>query len=139
MILAYGALQIPSHVDSTAVSSLPPTFMYGTVEDAGATKGMMEMSSRLLESGVPVETHFFRNGQHGSGFAIGDPVLGSWTTLMHNWMAAGGFLTAKSRVPLAGTIQLDGRTAGKRHVDLNTCGSAGSSLSCGVYEQYRNR
>lgn len=108
MILAYGALQIPSHVDSTAVSSLPPTFMYGTVEDAGATKGMMEMSSRLLESGVPVETHFFRNGQHGSGFAIGDPVLGSWTTLMHNWMAAGGFLTAKSRVPLAGTIQLDG-------------------------------
>ena len=108
MILAYGALQIPSHVVSTVVSNLPPTFMYGTVEDVGATRGMMEMSSRLLESGVPVETHFFRNGQHGSGFAIGDPILGSWTTLMHNWMTAGGFLTAKRQIPLTGIIKLDG-------------------------------
>jgi acetyl esterase/lipase len=108
MILAYGGLQIPADADSAALSSLPPTFMYGTVEDAGATTVMMEMATRLFESGVPVETHFFRNGQHGSGFAIGDPVLGNWTTLMHNWMAAGGFLTAKSRVPLTGIIQLDG-------------------------------
>jgi len=108
MILAYGGLQIPADADSVALSSLPPTFMYGTVEDAGATRTMMEMSSRLLEAGVPVETHFFRNGQHGSGFAIGDPVLGSWTRLMHNWMAAGGFLTAKPQVPLTGIIKLDG-------------------------------
>jgi hypothetical protein len=108
MILAYGGLQIPADADSVALSSLPPTFMYGTVEDAGATRVMMEMSSRLLEAGVPVETHFFRNGQHGSGFAIGDPVLGSWTRLMHNWMAAGGFLTAKPQVPLTGIIKLDG-------------------------------
>lgn len=108
MILAYGGLQIPAHLDSTAISKLPPTFLYGTVEDAGATKIMMEMSSRLFASGVPVETHFFRNGQHGSGFAIGDPVLGTWTTLMHNWMAAGGFLTAKQQIPMTGTIRLDG-------------------------------
>jgi acetyl esterase/lipase len=108
MILAYGALQFPSHVDSTAISNLPPTFMYGTVEDAGATRGMMEMSSRLLESGVPVETHFFRNGQHGSGFALGDPVLGSWTALLHNWLTVGGFLTDKPQIPLTGIIKLDG-------------------------------
>jgi acetyl esterase/lipase len=108
MILAYGALQISSQIDSTTLSNLPPTFMYGTVEDAGATRGMMEMSRRLLESGVPVETHFFRNGQHGSGFALGDPVLGSWTALMHNWLTVGGFLTDEPQIPLTGIIKLDG-------------------------------
>lgn len=106
MILAYGGLNIDD--PSLALSNLPPTFMYGTVEDAGATSQMMRMASRLLEAAVPVETHFFRNGQHGSGFAIGDPVLGEWTTLMHNWMKAGGFLTPKRQVPLKGIIKLDG-------------------------------
>ena len=106
MILAYGGLNIDE--PSLSVSNLPPTFMYGTVEDAGATRQMMKMASRLLEAGVPVESHFFRNGQHGSGFAIGDPVLGTWTTLMYNWIKAGGFLTNKTQVPLTGIIKLDG-------------------------------
>lgn len=119
MILAYGGLQIPADADSTALSSLPPTFMYGTVEDAGATTVMMEMASRLFESGVPVETHFFRNGQHGSGFAIGDPVLGIWTTLVHNWMAGGGLLTAKPQIPLTGIIKLDGAPLVKGMLILN--------------------
>ena len=106
MILAYGGLNIDE--PSRAVSNLPPTFMYGTVEDAGATRQMMKMASQLLEAGVPLETHFFQNGQHGSGFAIGDPVLGAWTTLMYNWIKAGGFLTSKAQVPLTGVVKLDG-------------------------------
>lgn len=106
IILAYGGLNIDE--PSLAVSNLPPTFMYGTVEDAGATQQMLKMASRLFEAGVPIETHFFRNGQHGSGFALGDPVLGEWPTLMHNWMKAGGLLTPKPQVPLKGIIKLDG-------------------------------
>ncbi|WP_276372210.1 alpha/beta hydrolase [Chryseolinea sp. H1M3-3] len=109
MILAYGALQIPSSVDSATVANLPPTFMYGTAEDRGATAGMVELYHRMFRAGAPVEAHFFRNGVHGSGFAIGDPVLGTWTALLYNWMAAGGYLTDKPQIALSGVIKLDGK------------------------------
>jgi hypothetical protein len=40
IILAYGGLSIDD--PKLPVSTLPPTFMYGTVEDAGATSLMMK-------------------------------------------------------------------------------------------------
>ncbi|MGH9801693.1 MAG: hypothetical protein ACRD82_15115, partial [Blastocatellia bacterium] len=61
-----------------------------------------------LKAKVPAEAHFFVNGVHGVGFALGDPMLGEWPNLMHHWLAACGFLTAKPRVSLAGVIKLDG-------------------------------
>ena len=63
---------------------------------AGSLKGMLELYGRLFQAGVPVESHFFRNGVHGSGFAMGDPVLGEWTSLMSNWLAVGGFLIGQA-------------------------------------------
>jgi hypothetical protein len=101
-------MHIPTNIDSATVAGIPPTFMYGTAEDAGATRGMVELYRRMFQAGARVEAHFFRNGVHGSGFAIGDPVLGTWTTLMHNWMAVGGYLTDKPQIPLSGVIKLDG-------------------------------
>src|SRR5688572_12761923 len=98
MILAYGVMRIPDNVDSTIIANLPPTFMYGTVEDRLSQSGMLEMYTRLYRAGARVEAHFFQNGVHGTGFAVGDPVLGQWTNLLHNWMAVGGFLTPKPQV-----------------------------------------
>ena len=126
MILAYGSAQIPANVDSATVSSLPPTFMYGTEEDAGSLKGMIEMYSRLFRAAVPVEAHFFQNGVHGSGFAIGDPVLGKWTTLLHNWMAVGGFLTAKPQCSFTGLVTLDRAPLLKGMVILTPVGEPGA-------------
>ena len=108
MILGYGSMRIPANIDSTAVAGLPPTFMYGTAEDRSSNGGMQEMLSRLYRAGVPVEAHFFQNGIHGTGFALGDPILGQWTNLLHNWLAVGGFLTSKQQVALSGVIKLDG-------------------------------
>jgi hypothetical protein len=51
---------------------------------------------------------FFKNGVHGTGFALGDPVLGQWANLLHNWLAVGGFLTNKPQVYLTGVVKLDG-------------------------------
>jgi acetyl esterase/lipase len=107
IILGYGAMRIPD-TDSIAIANLPPTFMYGTVEDRGSQSGMLEMYTRLYNAGAPVEAHFFRNGIHGTGFALGDPVLGQWTTLLHNWMKVGGFLTDKPQVSLSGVVKLNG-------------------------------
>ena len=108
LILAYGAMRIPENVDSSLLKAFPPTFMYGTVEDRSSQSGMLELYSRLYRSHVPVEAHFFQNGVHGTGFAIGDPVLGQWTNLLHNWLAVGGFLTNKPQIELAGVVKLDG-------------------------------
>lgn len=108
LILAYGSMRIPNNVDSGAMASFPPTFMYGTVEDRSSNGGMQEMYSRLYRAGVSVEAHFFQNGIHGTGFALGDPVLGQWTNLLHNWLLVGGFLTSKSQMTLGGVVKLDG-------------------------------
>ena len=109
LILAYGSVQMPASLDSARVAGLPPTFMYGTEEDAGATRGMLEMYTRLFRARVPVEAHFFQKGDHGSGFAIGDPVLGVWPKLLHTWLIAGGFLTDKTQCAIKGVVMLDGK------------------------------
>lgn len=108
LILAYGSANIPDNVDAAKISAFPPTFMYGTVEDKGSQTGMLNMYTKLYRGNAPVEAHFFRNGIHGTGFAVGDPILGQYTTLLHNWLAEGGFLTPKKQIPLAGVVKLNG-------------------------------
>jgi len=108
MILGYGSMRIPEMADSIIRKKTPPTFMYGTVEDRSSQGGMIDMYNRLYRAGVPLEGHFFQNGIHGTGFALGDPVLGQWTTLLHNWLKVGGFLADKSQVALNGVVKLDG-------------------------------
>jgi hypothetical protein len=108
MVLAYGSMRIDDTVDSAVVAKIPPTFMYGTAEDAGSMRGMTALYACLFGAGVPVEAHFFRNGIHGSGFALGDPTLGVWPELMYNWLTIGGFLTDKPQVSISGVVKLDG-------------------------------
>jgi predicted esterase len=107
LILAYGSMKMPA-MDPLIMASLPPVFMFGTAEDAGAMNGMVDLYGSLLRAKVPVEAHFFSNGEHGSGFAIGDPILGEWPKLMHTWLAVGGFLTDKPQLSLSGIVKLDG-------------------------------
>ncbi|MEO6720322.1 MAG: alpha/beta hydrolase [Ferruginibacter sp.] len=108
IILAYGAMHIAATADSIVKKNFPPVFMYGTVEDKSSQGGMMDMYARLYRANVAIEGHFFQNGIHGTGFALGDPVLGQWTTLLHNWLTIGGFLTNKPQIALSGVVKLDG-------------------------------
>jgi len=126
LILAYGSMRIPNNADSISIASFPPTFMYGTVEDRSSNGGMQEMYSRLYRAGVPVEAHFFQNGIHGTGFALGDPVLGQWTNLLHNWLLVGGFLTSKPQIALSGVVKLDGSALVKGMVILTPMDNRGA-------------
>lgn len=108
LILCYGSAPMPASMDAKTKATLPPVFMFGTAEDAGSMKGMSELYSNLIAANAPVEAHFFRNGVHGTGFAIGDPVLGSWPELMYTWLKSGGFVIDKPRFPLTGVVKLDG-------------------------------
>ncbi|WP_111308123.1 alpha/beta hydrolase [Confluentibacter sediminis] len=118
MILGYGSSRLPDSLDNTTIAKLPPTFMYGTVEDRGSQNGMLNMYTRLYQAGASVEAHFFRYGIHGTGFAVGDPVLGEWKHLLYNWMWAGGFLTEKPQIELNGVVKLNGEPLKKGMIIL---------------------
>ena len=122
--LAYGSMRINDIADSIIKKSFPPTFMYGTVDDRSSQGGMIDMYSRLYRAGVPVEGHFFQNGIHGTGVALGDPVLGQWTHLLHNWMSVGGFLTSKPQISITGIVKLDGSALVNGMLILTPVGNA---------------
>lgn len=104
----------------------PPTFLFGTTEDANMIRGMAELYSNLSRAKVPVEAHFFAHGVHGVGFAQGDPVLGTWPELMWTWLRAGGFLTHDPRVAIGGIVTIDGAPLAHGYVILTPLDSPNS-------------
>jgi acetyl esterase/lipase len=90
------------------LATAPPAFLFCTSEDGGTARNMADLYSRLAKAGRPAEAHLFAFGEHGVGFALGDPLLGPWPTLLHSWMRTSGFLTEQPRVALRGTVKLDG-------------------------------
>jgi acetyl esterase/lipase len=104
MILGYG-----SSAGVVSRTNTPPTFMFCTHEDRGHATGMINLYREMYQAGVPVEVHFFPNGEHGVGLAQGDAVLGTWPDLMFNWMRANNFLTGATRAAVSGHVKLDGQ------------------------------
>lgn len=104
-ILVYGTA-LPS--GDASLSGVPPTFLFCTAEDAGHLRPMADYYAKLRQARVPAEVHFFPHGEHGVGMALGDPVLGQWPGLLHNWMRAGNFLTGETRYAAKGLITIDG-------------------------------
>ncbi len=66
-------------------------------------------TARCSTAHVPAEIHIFPNGEHGAGLAEGDRQAGEWPSLMHRWLAAGNFLTARPRAAVSGHVLLDGQ------------------------------
>jgi hypothetical protein len=108
LVLGYGFMQIPQNADPKVVADFPPTFLYCTVEDRSNLLNMLTLQSTLVRSNVPVEAHFFQSGIHGTGFGLGDPVLGQWPLLLDNWARTNGLLTSGKRIALTGMLKLDG-------------------------------
>jgi hypothetical protein len=105
---------------------VPPTFLFGTTEDANMIRGMADLYANLSRAKVPVEAHFFAHGVHGVGFAQGDPVLGAWPELMWTWLRAGGFLTREPRVAIQGIVTVDGAPLAHGRVILTPLDSPNS-------------
>ncbi|HZS09803.1 MAG TPA: alpha/beta hydrolase [Blastocatellia bacterium] len=108
-VLVYGASPQRGGGEVAAkVAAAPPAFMFCTTEDASHVRGMASLYGELVQAKVPVEAHFFQNGEHGVGFALGDPVLGEYPNLLMKWMVGNGFLTDKPRGAVTGVVRLDG-------------------------------
>lgn len=104
-VLAYGSTNA---VTPDASSNFPPTFMFCTAEDASHINGMLTLYTNLRRARVPVEAHWFADGEHGVGFAHGDPVLGEWPNLMLTWIKSRGLLSEQPRIAITGMARLDG-------------------------------
>jgi acetyl esterase/lipase len=91
------------------IAATPPSFLFVTSEDAGQARNMADLYSRLLAARRLVEAHFFGYGEHGTGFALGDPLLGQWPTLLLSWMRTNGLLTDQPRVAVSGRVTVDGQ------------------------------
>jgi acetyl esterase/lipase len=128
LVLAYGSSPLGGRggANSTAgTGSAPPTFMFCTGEDASHIAGMTDLYTALRRARVPVEAHFFAHGEHGVGFAQGDPVLGEWPSLMYRWVRAGGFLTDKKRIAVSGSVTIDGELLVRGSVTLTPLNAVG--------------
>jgi acetyl esterase/lipase len=123
MVLAYGST---NSVAADAYAKFPPTFLFCTAEDTGHLNGMLTLYSNLRRARIPVEAHWFADGEHGVGFAQGDPVLGAWPDLMLAWIRSNGLLTQKPRVALKGMAMLDGQPLPRGIVTFTPVDSPGA-------------
>lgn len=123
VVFAYGST---GAVPPDAHADFPPAFLFCTAEDTGHLNGMLTLYTNLRRARVPVEAHWFDKGEHGVGFAHGDPVLGAWPDLMFSWIRTSGFLTQKQRVALSGIATLDGEPLPRGIVTFVPIDSPGS-------------
>ncbi len=129
-ILAYGGsvsretneVKVPANGTNT----YPPTFMFCTAEDAGHLNSMLSLYTALRQQHVPVEAHFFADGEHGVSLAQNDPVLGLWPELMFQWMRTSGWLTDRPRLAVHGTVKLDSEPLPHGSVIFTPLDSAGA-------------
>ena len=72
----------------------PPTFIFHTTTDELVDPQNALIMYRALETAhVPVEIHIFARGPHGFGFAMTDPALRIWPTLLEGWLSGIGMLS----------------------------------------------
>ena len=121
-ILVYGASP-QRGTEAAKLAALPPAFLFCTMEDMSHVRGMSALYADLIQAKIPAEAHFFQNGEHGVGFALGDPVLGQYPKLLMNWLTNSGFLTDKPRQAISGVVKLDGTGLVRGMVTLTPVGN----------------
>ncbi|MEX2579888.1 MAG: alpha/beta hydrolase [Verrucomicrobiales bacterium] len=89
----------------------PPTFLFQTNADTAVpAENATRFFLALRENGVPTEFHCYQDGPHGVGLYRGDPVLGTWSDLLSNWLRSQSFFAPpKPRGAVSGEVTLDGR------------------------------
>jgi acetyl esterase/lipase len=138
MALAWGSAPVAPET----TGPLPPTFLVGSASNTDGQSGMIDLWARLRGAGggagrggrggapgggrggrggggaTPVDAHFFAKAAADSGLGTGNPSLSDWPETFLTWAKFMGFLTDGPRVPLRGTVLVDGRTIPHGYVIL---------------------
>jgi acetyl esterase/lipase len=96
--------------ENNVTENTSPTFLFQTNADAAVpAENPVRFYLALRRHGVPSEMHIYEDGPHGVGLYLGDPVLGTWSGHLRDWLRSSFFYApAVERVPLQGEVTLDG-------------------------------
>jgi len=97
--------------EKNVTADTPPTFLFQTDADTAVpAENATSFFLALRKAGVPAEYHCYQNGPHGVGLYRGDPVLGTWSGLLSNWLRANSFFASpQPQAAVSGTVTLDGK------------------------------
>ncbi len=96
--------------EKNVTADTPPTFLFQTNADAAVpAENPVRFYLALRKAGVPAEMHIYQDGPHGVGLYRGDPVLGTWSEHLRDWLRSSFFYASPvERVALKGEVKLDG-------------------------------
>lgn len=101
------ARKVSTHLRVTPQT--PPTFLFQTDEDTVVpAENAVSFYLACRKNGVPAELHSYRPGPHGVGLFLGDPVLGTWSSHLRDWLRNQGFLSPKPRAAVSGKLTVNG-------------------------------
>ncbi len=89
----------------------PPTFIFQTNADTAVpAENAVRFFLALRKHKISTEMHIYQNGPHGVGLFQGDPILGTWSKHLDDWLKTNSFYrAAPKRTALVGTVSLDGQ------------------------------
>ncbi|MDF1816619.1 MAG: alpha/beta hydrolase [Verrucomicrobiales bacterium] len=98
--------------DKNITANTPPTFLFHTDEDGAVpSENSILFYLGLRKHKIPAEMHIYQKGPHGVGLFEGDPILGTWSGHLEDWLRSNGFFAAKEfeQAAVSGTLNLDGK------------------------------
>lgn len=96
--------------ENNVTEDTPPTFLFQTNADTAVpAENAVGFYLSLRKHGVPAEMHIYQDGPHGVGLYRGDPVLGTWSGHLQDWLRTHFFYAQpKERAAVKGNVSLDG-------------------------------
>jgi acetyl esterase/lipase len=104
--------ELAKHVstETRVTASTPPIFIFQTDEDTAVpAENAVAFYLACRKNKVPAELHIYRPGPHGVGLFLGDPVIGTWSGHLRDWLRNQGFLKPMKRTAINGKVTVNGR------------------------------
>lgn len=103
--------ELAKHVstETRVTANTPPIFIFQTDEDPVVpAENAVAFYLACRKNKVPAELHIYRPGPHGVGLYLADPVLGTWSMHLRDWLRNQGFLKPAKRTAVNGKVSING-------------------------------
>jgi acetyl esterase/lipase len=104
--------ELAKHVstETRVTANTPPIFIFQTDEDTVVpAENAVAFYLACRKNKVPAELHIYRPGPHGVGLYLGDPVIGTWSGHLRDWLRNQGFLKPMKRTAINGKVTVNGK------------------------------
>ena len=97
--------------ENNVTEKTPPTFIFQTDADTVVpAENAVRFYLALRAKKVPAEMHIYEAGPHGVGLYLADPILGTWSGHLADWLRSHFFYApAQPRAAVSGEVLLDGK------------------------------